>query len=84
MSTDATLPPSPSEASSDRLPWVRGVVGMLLGAGLVWGLLEVSQLYPYSFTHGRPVLPAVPAAPSQPVGLSPWTYKVLRLVFTYK
>jgi hypothetical protein len=70
MSTDATHTPSPSEAPSDRLPWVQGLLGLLLGAGLVWGLLEVSQLYPYSFTHGRPALPAVPAAPSQPVDLS--------------
>jgi hypothetical protein len=49
---------------------LRGLLGLLLGAGLVWGLLEVSQLYPYSFTHGSPALPAVPAAPSQPVDLS--------------
>ena len=70
MSTDATLPPSAPELSSDRLPWKRGLLGLLLGAGLVWGLLEVSQLYPYSFTRGRPSLPAVPTAPNPPVDLS--------------
>ena len=32
MSTDSILPPSPSEAPSDRLPWVQGLLGMLLGA----------------------------------------------------
>jgi hypothetical protein len=70
MSTDAILPsPSPA-APSDRLPWMRGLLGMLLGAGLVWGLLEVSQLYPYSFAHGLPTLPAIPSAPSPPVDLS--------------
>lgn len=70
MSTDLSSQLPTSTASVDRLPWKRGLVGILLGAALVWGLLEVSQLYPYSFTRGRPVLPAVPAAPIAPVDVS--------------
>ena len=61
---DATPP------TTSNLPWKKGLLGFVLGAALVWGLLEVSQLYPYSFTHGRPALPAVPAPPAAPVDVS--------------
>lgn len=70
MNAAAASEANSAPSTPEGLPWKRGLFGFVLGAALVWGLLEVSQLYPYSFTHGRTALPAIPAPPVAPVDLS--------------